>query len=130
MPEGPLPPALNEQTYPIRRLQRPEHVHFVYRHANGIHNHIYHINRLHPGKWHPDFQNRVVNALLFYGGVIRVLGWTLKKNPEGEAFYAFADQVISELKHALEARRPMDVGILPVRQALPQFDHKRSEFTK
>lgn len=127
-PEGDMPPELLNQTYPSRQLQKKEHVMFIYRHTVQVHSHIFNINKLHPGKWHPDFQNRIINVMLFYEGIIRSLGWVLKKKPEGQAFYAFADQVIDQLQKALKARQPVDIGILPVRQSLPVKDHDRSEF--
>lgn len=129
-PHGPIPEELNNQIYPTRRLQKREHIHFVHRHAVGIHSHIFNINKLHPGKWHPEFQGRTINTLLFYDGSIRATGWALKKIGEGEAFYAFVDQVVDQLKKALEARKPLDTGILPVRGTLPAFDHKRSDFNQ
>jgi len=129
-PEGEIPSELLNQTYPTRQLQKREHVLFIYRHTTQVHSHIHNINKLHPGKWHPNFQNRVVNVMLFYEGAIRSLGWVLKKAPEGQAFYAFTDQVIDALQKALKARQPLDTGILPVSQALPARDHQRSDFVE
>lgn len=127
-PEGPIPDELMAQVYPTRRMAKLEHIHFVLRHTNGVHSHIFNINRLHVGSWHPDFQARAVNNLFFYDGVIRTTGWVLYRASEAEAFYAFNDKVVDQLKRALEARQPLDTGILPIRSTLPKFDHSRDDF--
>lgn len=127
-PYGPVPEELNRQVYATRRLQKSEHIRWVYKHATAVHSHIHNINKLHPGNWHPDFQGRTVNTLFFYDGCIRACGWVLKRQGDAETFYAFDDKVVTNLKRALEARKPLEMGILPFRGTLPAFDHKRSDF--
>ena len=111
-PLGPIPEDINGEHTPSRQLRPDRWVNFMYHHMVAVHREIFMLHKYHPGMWHPQFMQRVVNTLMWMDGSIRVLEWTLQKCNAEKAFYQFEGDVLEQLEKALTGAVQFDQGLL------------------
>lgn len=129
-PLGELPQSILQDHIELGNIRKVEDVRFLYRHCVQIHTKMWNINKFHPGKWHPTFQQRAMNQIMFFDAVVRYLGWVLGENDQEHALYAYNVTVLDRLHKALDNASVFDMNIL-ISSHNEQFnvrDHHRNEF--
>lgn len=121
-PLGEIPDDIVGEMSPSRELRPSRWINFMYHHNVGVHREIHILHRFHPGKWHPQFMQRVANSLYWFDGSIRVLEWSLQKCNDEHAFYQFDGEVLEQLEKALQGAVQFDTGLL-TRYEVASDDH-------
>jgi hypothetical protein len=113
------PLNFEHELQPPFEVRRAAHIDPVLHRAVAVQNRVSMIDRTHPGKWSPMFQERVRKWLVHVENIIRCLDWIMENRPEGKAFYLIDDRSRGELDQALHGRvQPASINqLLGITQA-------------
>lgn len=128
LPGGQLLHFENEIVAP-KRVRPESDVHLIFKRCAEVHGKIHFLNKIHPGKWHPMYQGRVIRWLVFGENVVRAFDWIIGNASEASTFYMINPDSMREVgKAQLEVRPYSMQAMAALKKTIDGFDHKPEDF--